>query len=330
MAENMDVYENLADMYDQEDVVGGPKTEAFLKILTLYFTRTEAKLALDIRFEGGSLAQIAEKTGMDKEKLKAKLMAMADKGTLYYDSSDDPIYKVVGMAAPGLIETGLWCNIKFPFSVELAKTLHIFLKEWAEQTLCTLGMPFAPVWGGLKALPPDAAPEENIAEAIKNEGHWSVSPCPCRLSHWLVDPGNHCSHIMETCLHTGELSKWAVRHGMARKLSFDEVITFLEDCNEDGLVQTLNIQNCICNCCDDCCAIFHGQKLGHQVFIPSPFVAMSDDNACNGCGLCAKRCPVDAVTVEGETAAVNAELCLGCGACVPSCKETAMKLTRRA
>ena len=307
MTDNNEVYEKLADMYDQEDVVGGPKTDTFIKLLSLYFTKSEARLALDIKFEGGTLDELVQRTSIEKNRLKKSLLAMADKGTLYYDSSDDPIYKVVGMAAPGLIETGLWCNIKFPFSVELAKTIHIFLKEWSEQTLCTLGMPFAPVWAGLKALPSDATPEENISEAIKNEGHWSVSPCPCRLSHWLTDPGNHCQHILETCLHTGELSKWAVKHGMARALSFDEVEKFLEDCNEDGLVQTLNIQNCICNCCHDCCAIFHGQHLGHQVFIPSPFVAVSNEKTCNGCSACAERCPVNAVSINNKVATVNVE-----------------------
>jgi hypothetical protein len=60
--------------------------------------------------------------------------------------------------------------------------MHTFLKEWSEQTLCTLGMPFAPVWGGLKALPPDAAPEENIAEHVKprpkpsNEAKLTITP----------------------------------------------------------------------------------------------------------------------------------------------------------
>jgi Pyruvate/2-oxoacid:ferredoxin oxidoreductase delta subunit len=328
MTDKMQVYEKLAEMYEKEDIVGGPNTPSFLKVLTLQFTPAEAELALIIRFEGMKLDEIAEKKGAEKENLRRMLLRMADKGTMFYDSSDDPVYKTVGTAAPGLIETGLWCNIKFPFSVELVKTMNTFLKEWSEQTLCELGAPFAPVWGGLNALPEDAKPEENIAEVIKNEGHWSVSPCPCRLSHWTVDPGNHCEHILETCLHTGEVSKWAVKHGMARELSFDEVVQFLKDCNEDGLVHTLNIQNCICNCCDDCCAIFHGQKQGKQVFIPSPFVAEVDYYECNSCGMCAMRCPVDAVE-RGKRSSVNPDVCLGCGVCVPSCRTGAMKLIRR-
>ena len=272
MGTHDETYETLADMYVNEDIIGGPKTPAFLEMLSLYFTPAEAELALQIRFEGDTLNGLAEKMKIEKDTLKKKLLTMADKGTIFYDSSDDPTYKVVGMAAPGLIETGLWCNIKFPFSVQLAKFINQVLKEWSENKLCTLGMPFAPVWGGLNALPGDAVPEENIAEVIRDEGHWSVSPCPCRLSQWIVEPGNHCNSILETCIHTGELSKWAVRHGMARELTFDGVTRLLKDCNDNGLVQTLNIQNCICNCCSDCCAIFHGQNLVFYflVFIKEP------------------------------------------------------------
>ena len=40
MTEKTDVYEELADMYVEEDPVGlgGPKTPSFLKVLSLQFT----------------------------------------------------------------------------------------------------------------------------------------------------------------------------------------------------------------------------------------------------------------------------------------------------
>ncbi len=324
-----DVYEELADMQDKEDVVGIPKTESFLKLLRLQFTPEEAELALKVRFTPMTLSEIHEKTGMDKERLKNMLLTMADKGTVFYDPAEkDPAYKVVGSAAPGLIETGLWGNIKYPYSIELGKALYNVLKEWCDAKLCTLGFPFAPVWGGTIALPVDAQPAENLAEIMKQNDHFSVSPCPCRLSHWLVDPGNHCDHILETCLHTGELSRWAVKHGMGRQITLDETLALLEAATRDGLVSTLNINGCVCNCCVDCCAIFHGQKKGVSVFVPSPFEAKVDEDACNACGDCADRCPADAIQVNG-IAAVQSENCLGCGVCVPNCRSQSMKLVRR-
>ncbi len=331
MAEKKDVYEQLADMYVQEDPagIGGPKTPAFLKLLSLQFTKAEANLALQIRFTGGKLNEISEKSGIKEEKLEKMLYKMADKGTVFYNpDDDDPVYSIVATAAPGIIETGIWCGIKYPFSVELTKTLYQYLKEWSEEKLCKLGMQFAPVWAGTNTLPDDAVDAENLVEVLRGEGHWSVSPCPCRLAHWLVTPGNHCEHISQTCLHTGALSKWAVKHGMARELTFDQMVEFMEECNEDGLVHTLNIQNCVCNCCNDCCAIFHGQNLGHKVFVPSPFMAQVGEETCNACEKCASRCPVNAIEVD-DFASVNHDKCLGCGVCIPTCKTEAMKLVRR-
>jgi len=324
-----DIYEELAEMEDKEDVVGMPKTPAFLRLLRLQFTPDEAKLALQIRVTGGTLHELSERTGIEKAKLKDRLHAMADKGTILYDpGEEDPTYKVVGMSAGGLTETGVWGNIRFPYTVELGKALHQVLREFSEEGLCKLGFPYTPVWAPMAALPHDTTPSENLAEAIKDAGHWSVSPCPCRLCQWLVQPGDPCKHLLETCVHTGALSRWAVRHGMARELSYDDTVELLRQCNEDGLVHTININGQICNCCADCCGIFHSYKMGAPTFIPSPFMSEINVGTCNACGICADRCPVDAIEVD-EFAEVDAGLCIGCGVCVPACSVEAVQLVRR-
>jgi Pyruvate/2-oxoacid:ferredoxin oxidoreductase delta subunit len=328
---NMEIYEQVADMLIAEDIMAGPKTPAFLKLLSLQLTEAEARLALHIRTTGATLAELAEKTRIKKEKLEKMLYTMADKGTVYYELGDDPTFRVVKMAAPGFTETGLWGGIKYPFTVELAKTINEVLKEWGEEKLCKLGFPFAPVWAAVNTLLDDADPSQNLAEVVKNEGHWSVSACPCRLSQWIADPGNHCDHMLDTCIHTGELSRWAVKHGIARELTYEELVELLKQCNENGLVHTLNIQNCICNCCNDCCPIFHGQKRGHKVFVPSPFVPQVDEESCNGCNKCVERCPVNAIKADEleEYVSVDYDTCIGCGVCVSACKPSFMSLTRR-
>ena len=127
-----DVYDDLAKMIAEHDVVGQPITSAFLKLLKLQFTPKEAELALKIDCNGGTLDVLSKKLAMDKEKLFKKLMAMADKGIIRYDPADeDPVYKTVAMSAGGLTETGAWGGIRFPNSVELIKTMHQVLKEHA-------------------------------------------------------------------------------------------------------------------------------------------------------------------------------------------------------
>ena len=94
------------------------------------------------------------------------------------------------------------------------------------------------------------------------------------------------------------------------------------------LDKTLYINDCICNCCEDCCAIFHGHKTGVQVFRPSPFMPQVDEETCDTCKACAEACPVGEIDVD-DSAYVDQDVCLGCGVCVPTCKPQSIKLVRR-
>ena len=40
---------------------------------------------------------------------------------------------------------------------------------------------------------------------------------------------------------------------------------------------------------------------------------------CIGCGICAKNCPLEAVTVENNIAHIDQDKCTGCGTCAEKC-----------
>lgn len=329
MADN-DIYKELAEMINREDVVGIPESPSMMKVLSLQFTPDEAELAIKIGLTGGTLDELSEKLDMDREELKTKLNTMADKGTMWIDpGKDNPVCRVLGSAAPGLVETGIWGGIRFPYDVELGKNLHKAVFEWARDKLCTLGFPFAPVWAHPWALPEDAKPEENLAEFLKGQDYFSVSFCPCRLSHWLDDPGDHCEHMLETCLHSGDTARWCVEHGQGREITIDEALEVLKKTNADGLVHTININGFICNCCDDCCPMFVAyHQLNAETLIPSPFIPEIDEDSCVACEECADVCSMNAVTVD-ETATVDKDICIGCGLCVTTCPSECIVLVRR-
>lgn len=327
-----DVYLQLLESINKADphVVGLPVTPSMLKVLSLQFTPEEARLALQVGLTGGTLGELSAKTGIEKTRLKKMLETMAYKGTMWIDpGKDDPVYRVLGSCAPGLIETALMGNIRFPYDVELGKSFHQALYEWARDRLCTLGFPFAPVWAHPWALPSDARPEENLIDFLKAQDFFCVSTCPCRLSHWLAEPGNHCKHMLETCLHSGDIGRWCVKYGMAREITLDEALDLLRKANEDGLVHTINIEGFICNCCTDCCPLFMGfYDLKTKTMVPTPFVPTFDKDQCNACDSCIDICPVKALKMD-DIPIVDADTCIGCGLCVTHCAPAAIRLVRR-
>jgi len=70
-------------------------------------------------------------------------------------------------------------------------------------------------------------------------------------------------------------------------------------------------------------------------FHVEPLFAYVDPEKCNSCGICATRCPYNAITVvkkkkkgeKGTPAHVNPVLCKGCGTCAADCPQDAIEMT---
>ena len=80
-------------------------------------------------------------------------------------------------------------------------------------------------------------------------------------------------------------------------------------------------------------------KLGHHKSLDaSNYRLKVKPLTCKACGLCVKRCPMDALqlafSAESENKfhkapALDADLCLGCGVCVHKCPTDSLTLERR-
>jgi len=61
-----------------------------------------------------------------------------------------------------------------------------------------------------------------------------------------------------------------------------------------------------------------------------PLFAFVDTESCNACGICATRCPYQAISVSKEKktpARVNPALCKGCGTCAADCPRDSISMT---
>ncbi len=165
---------------------------------------------------------------------------------------------------------------------------------------------------------------------------FAVFECICRKKKALG--GNPCSvtHRKETCLAVGSMAHAALRNGIGRESPRAESVSILEENQEQGLIlQPSNTATAefICSCCGCCCGMIGMQKkLPKPVdFWSSNYYAITDAGACNGCGICEKRCQVGAARVSApkRKASVGLNRCIGCGLCVPACPQRAISLLKK-
>jgi len=175
---------------------------------------------------------------------------------------------------------------------------------------------------------------ERASAVIRDADSIGVGMCYCR--HKQEHRGQACDAPMDICMTFGTSAKSLTRHGHARAIDAAEGLDLLDQAYDHGLVQFgENVRqrvSFICHCCGCCCEALLAQKRFahlHPVHT-SNWLPAVNDHTCNGCGLCEKACPVDAITMDDATARIDTDLCLGCGVCVRACNRQALSLEARA
>jgi formate hydrogenlyase subunit 6/NADH:ubiquinone oxidoreductase subunit I len=206
---------------------------------------------------------------------------------------------------------------------------------------------------GLRALPihktiedpRQILPYEDVVKVLDNFEYFTVSACPCRHRKNLDDDSHTCQKPIGNCLHFDALGRYCVENGLGREITREETEQILKESADAGLVHGISNwrekPDTICNCCSCCCLWMEAyHKLGHHKSLDaSNYTLNVNPETCKACGLCVKRCPMDAIQLKFSDKAQNkfykapvpeTGLCLGCGVCVHKCPTRSLTLERKA
>jgi len=324
-----DVYRKLARHLD--GLPGGfpPTADGVeLRILKRLFTPEDAELALKLTLIPEPAAVVARRAGLSPEQAGQRLDQMAAQGLIFRHEQDG---KAWYMASQYVI--GIWEYQVNRLTPELIADMREYIptlfdmRAWQKAPqLRTI-----PVGRSLAAQA-EVMPYERAEELVRAQKKLLVAPCICRREHEIT--GEACGKPVETCLVFGGGVDYYQRHGLGRRIDADEALEILKKADKAGLVlQPSNAQKVIniCCCCGCCCHVLKSMKRHPRPaeLVSSPFLARLDASACTGCGVCVKRCQMDALRMEGERAVLNADRCIGCGLCVTTCPGQALTLERK-
>jgi len=212
-------------------------------------------------------------------------------------------------------------NISYESELEEERTININKSLYYEPTIAN--------YDDVRRLLQDL-PEDHL---------FVVVDCICKKSQDLLNEPCKMTDDRKHCLSLGEGAQKYLDRGQGEKISKQDAIELLEWQIKQGLVlqcgNYIDELREVCACCGCCCGVLvNAKKLERPIDIfHVRYYAQIDQNKCKDCGICEKRCQMEAITKnsseENPYLQVNLDRCIGCGICVEGCKFGAIKLIKR-
>lgn len=188
----------------------------------------------------------------------------------------------------------------------------------------------------IETSPEQILGSQKVEEIIDKFDDIAVAHCFCRQHQELLEHNCNQNPPDECCFTFGKSAKFVSEQGFGRLINKEEAKKILKNCDEAGLVHKAyhphgdigKAETSLCNCCKDCCGTFDLWKRGTTPMVNATnFLAQTDKELCNGCGLCVEKCPTDAIELGDDGKANrNEDWCIGCGVCARFCPEGAISL----
>jgi Na+-translocating ferredoxin:NAD+ oxidoreductase subunit B len=334
-----DIYQRLRRELDRLPIpFPATKSGVELRLLQKLFTREEAEIAIHISALPEKASKIHKRLGnanISPEHLEQSLNRMVKKGAIrrVRNSSNRDEFRYGKMPlAIGMFEAQV---------DKLTKGLAEDFFQYGEEAFG------AAVVGNrtnqIRTIPlnlriePDfqVSNYDDITKIVGDSpGPFAVMNCICRQAK--DKTGRPCSRTQdrESCILIEDGVEFARNLAVGREISKTEVLHLISKAKKAGLVlQPENTQHphFVCCCCGCCCGVLTAAQLFAKPaeYLHSNYFAKVDAEKCELCGICLKRCPMDAFSRTNNHMEVSLDRCIGCGACIPACKEKAIQLIRK-
>lgn len=331
------VYKKLQKHLNKQPV-GFPATASGVerRLLRDAFTVEEAAVALEMSYKFQSFDQIFGKVKnreISEESLQAMLDNMEKHGAIFVKIVDGKKQYALHPFAVGLFEMKV-PTMNANYYMDTRKYMY---QSFAMAFLST-PLPQMRVIPVEKSVTPDLniATYDEIRELVlQNDGHICLAECVCRKGKDSI--GRPCKETdrREVCIGFGDFSDMYTRNGFGRPITTEEAFEILAENEKQGLVlMPSNSQESyfVCSCCKCCCGCLElvSMLAKPAEFVKNNYYAVLDAEQCIECGICAKKCKMEAIEMaEKKAVAIDLKRCIGCGVCVAACKPDALRLNKK-
>lgn len=345
-----DIFRNLGKKIDGLET-RAPWNDTLHALLKELYSGEEADVVVKMPYGLSTFAELERSTACEKSELRRIIDGLTAKGLvmdlwLHDEYHYTPSPMIVGIFEFTMMRMGPDLNTR-----EWAKLLHEYLDVDDAFRAANQG-------GGkqvsfMRALPHEEAIKpseyyevldyEKASVLIAEADTFAIGLCSCR--HKKLHLGEKtCDVPLEKCSQFGYAADFMIRHKLAREVSRSEMVDNFAQSREMGLV--LGIDNVrknakfVCHCCKCCCGPLLGiSRYGYpNSIVTSNYIASVNEDACIGCGKCAKACPIEAIAMfaaetreakKKQEPRVDTSICIGCGVCALKCPKKACTLAKR-